>query len=185
MAQPSTTEKYPWYDLVSGSELQQGDILLKCPLLDMPLAAIDATGDPSIKIQTQNAIILTQSCDLAIRDDRTCQAEQVVLCPIYLRDELKEDKTFGNPSGWEKARKGQAFAYHVLNKSDLPQYSFDYRLVDLGALFSLPVRLVRELAQEQGLRVRLNPPYREHLSQAFARFFMRVGLPVDIPQFTS
>ena len=26
------------------------------------------------------------------------------------------------------------------------------------------------------------PPYREHLAQAFARFFMRVGLPIDIPE---
>jgi len=26
-------------------------------------------------------------------------------------------------------------------------------------------------------------PYREHLAQAFARFFMRVGLPVDISPF--
>jgi hypothetical protein len=34
-------------------------------------------------------------------------------------------------------------------------------------------------------RLRLLPPYREHLSQSFARFFMRVGLPVDIPSFTS
>jgi hypothetical protein len=34
-----------------------------------------------------------------------------------------------------------------------------------------------------GRRLRLLPPYREHLSQAFARFFMRVGLPVDIPPF--
>ena len=29
-------------------------------------------------------------------------------------------------------------------------------------------------------RIRVLPPYREHLSQAFARFFMRVGLPQDI-----
>jgi hypothetical protein len=29
---------------------------------------------------------------------------------------------------------------------------------------------------------RLLPPYREHLSQSFARYFMRVGLPVDIPK---
>jgi hypothetical protein len=33
-------------------------------------------------------------------------------------------------------------------------------------------------------RLRLLPPYREHLSQSFARFFMRVGLPIDIPPFT-
>ena len=32
----------------------------------------------------------------------------------------------------------------------------------------------------QAHRLRLLPPYREHLSQAFARYFMRVGLPVDI-----
>jgi hypothetical protein len=29
--------------------------------------------------------------------------------------------------------------------------------------------------------LRLCPPYREHLAQAFARFFMRVGLPIPIP----
>ena len=29
------------------------------------------------------------------------------------------------------------------------------------------------------------PPHREHLSQAFARFFMRVGLPIDIAPFDS
>jgi len=49
-------------------------------------------------------------------------------------------------------------------------------------VFSLPVRFVRKKAAD-GRRLRLLPPYREHLSQAFARFFMRVGLPVDIPAF--
>ena len=34
-------------------------------------------------------------------------------------------------------------------------------------------------------RLRLLPPYREHLSQSFARFFMRVGLPIDTPSFTA
>ncbi len=31
-------------------------------------------------------------------------------------------------------------------------------------------------------RLRLLPPYREHLSQSFARQFMRVGLPIDLPR---
>jgi len=30
----------------------------------------------------------------------------------------------------------------------------------------------------------LNSPYLEHLSQNFARYFMRVGLPSDLPDFT-
>jgi hypothetical protein len=36
--------------------------------------------------------------------------------------------------------------------------------------------------EKLGNRLRLCPPYREHLAQAFARFFMRVGLPSDIPE---
>lgn len=32
-------------------------------------------------------------------------------------------------------------------------------------------------------RLRLLLPYREHLAQSFARFFMRIGLPIDIPEF--
>jgi hypothetical protein len=29
----------------------------------------------------------------------------------------------------------------------------------------------------------MRSPYREHLAQSFARYFMRVGLPVNIPPF--
>jgi hypothetical protein len=39
------------------------------------------------------------------------------------------------------------------------------------------------LSKRNGKRLRLLPPYREHLSQAFARFFMRIGLPVHIDLF--
>jgi hypothetical protein len=56
------------------------------------------------------------------------------------------------------------------------------RVVDFRSLFTLPLSFLREQAKS-AKRVRLFPPYREHLSQAFARFFMRVGLPVDIPAF--
>jgi hypothetical protein len=41
---------------------------------------------------------------------------------------------------------------------------------------------MRQRAVRAGDRLRLLPPYREHLSQAFARYFMRVGLPQDIPR---
>ncbi|MBD5492017.1 MAG: hypothetical protein HDR16_07880 [Lachnospiraceae bacterium] len=40
--------------------------------------------------------------------------------------------------------------------------------------------IAKEMAFKNGKRLRLCPPYREHLSQAFARYFMRVGLPVNI-----
>ena len=84
---------------------------------------------------------------------------------------------------WNMARKGQVPGFHVLNKCELEGFKRDHRVVDFHRVHSLPLDFVRKIADELGERIRLQPPYREHLSQAFARFFMRVGLPVDIPEF--
>ncbi len=50
-------------------------------------------------------------------------------------------------------------------------------------MYTLPLTFVRERAARTGEGLRLLPPYREHLSQAFARYCMRGGLPQDIPPF--
>jgi len=73
--------------------------------------------------------------------------------------------------------------FHLLAASAVPGMEREVRVVDFRRLHSLPVSFVRRRAENAGARLRLLPPYREHLSQAFARFFMRVGLPVDIPPF--
>ncbi|MCD6491242.1 MAG: hypothetical protein J7K59_02995, partial [Candidatus Korarchaeota archaeon] len=62
-------------------------------------------------------------------------------------------------------------------------FKTDYLVVDFRSVYSVPFDFLLELAQKRDRGIRLLPPYREHLSQAFARFFMRVGLPVDIPPF--
>jgi len=71
----------------------------------------------------------------------------------------------------------------MLNVSNLPGFERKFRIVDFHQIFSLPIAFLREFARLSGSRLRLLPPYREHLGQAFARYFMRVGLPVDIPPF--
>ena len=60
-------------------------------------------------------------------------------------------------------------------------FSEGVRLVDFRRTWSLPIGFLGQRADRPHLR--LITPYREHLSQAFARFFMRVGLPSDIPPF--
>jgi hypothetical protein len=174
---------YPWYGVVSGAELEQGDILLQCPFFVIPPEAFRGPGEHPVTIQRQNAIVLSQSCDLAIRADGKCAVDDVILVPIYTRKELSGHPVYGKPQGWEDARKGRHAGYHVLNSSALPGQELDFILVDLRRLFTLRIELVREYAAGLGPRLRLLPPYREHLSQAFARFFMRVGLPVDVPSF--
>jgi hypothetical protein len=56
----------------------------------------------------------------------------------------------------------------------------DYLVVDFRNVYGIHINNLKIIAKNLGDRVRLNPPYREHLSQAFARYFMRVGLPQDL-----
>ncbi len=57
----------------------------------------------------------------------------------------------------------------------------DTRIVNFHEVFTVPRIFLESLISQRGQeRYRLLPPYREHLSQAFARFFMRVGLPLPI-----
>lgn len=57
----------------------------------------------------------------------------------------------------------------------------EHRIVDFHSIFTVPRLFLDELIERRGARrLRLLPPYREHLSQSFARFFMRVRLPQNI-----
>jgi len=174
---------YPWYAVVSGESLEQGDILLDCPVLYVPPGTLFQRGSPQIRVDRQNVIVMTQSCDLAIRGDGKCNADDVILAALYSKEELKDDKHFGKLHNWENARKGRMPRYHLLNKCEIDGHQLDFMLIDLGRVYSLSVDAVRDFARSKGERLRLLPPYREGLSQAFARFFMRVGLPVDLPPF--
>jgi len=189
---------YPWYQLVTGSELQQGDILLEVPRFVFPPETLQVVGqafqtgeglEPPATFSSQvaggDAIILTQSCDLAIRATGRSRARDVMLCPLYTKVAYEQagDQKYSKDSWWEEVRTGKHVYHHALNKCSLPGLEIDFMVVDLGDAFTLSVELVRSFATARSPRARLLPPYREHLAQAFARLFMRVGLPTDIPPF--
>jgi len=60
-----------------------------------------------------------------------------------------------------------------------------WSIVDFHRLFVLPKPVVIAVARAAGPRLRLRSPYREHLAQALARYFMRVGLPHEAQAFES
>jgi len=69
----------------------------------------------------------------------------------------------------------------MLNARRSDELSIEHRVVDFHYVYTVPRNFLESLLEQRGqTRLRLLPPYREHLSQAFARFFMRVGLPVPI-----
>ena len=183
------TEPYPWYGRVADGALQQGDLLVGCPIpVLMPDLAATQRGvawgrlagtDLEAGIEVDDGIIVTQSCDLA-----QGRAAEVVFCATRpLAVWQASDSRFRNTARLEEIRQGKHVRYHMLAKCDLPGLEAEIRIADLNSLFSLSYEFVVALAGAQLPRLRLLPPYREHLAQAFARFYMRVGLPVDIPRF--
>lgn len=173
---------YPWYAIVEGDEIEQGDIFESCPVFlpSADLGTLDAgSAEVSFRAARRDVIVLTQSCDLAKGREK---ASEVLVCPLWVRSQFVTGH-LSTAKGLEDARRGNLPNVHVLAASDLPGTVREVRIVDFRRLHTLPIELIRRLAVTTGERLRLLPPYREHFSQAFARSFMRVGLPADIPPF--
>ena len=179
MFSPSPNQ-YPWYSVVVDDELQQGDILDECPIFIPRTAEFGGTSVRAhFDCEERPVIVLSQSCDIVKGREKV---EEVLLCALWYRSDFTANQHIATPKGLEEARRGNLPAFHLLAPSTIPGFERELRIVDFRRIFSLPICLFRErAAAHQHLRVL--PPYREHLSQAFARYFMRVGLPVDIPPF--
>ncbi len=165
---------YPWYKLVDKSDgPQQGDLIYSCgiviPVSDTHLGSVKG------EITEYDVIVMSQSCDIIHK-----KIELVLVCPFAPLKDINEPLA-RSAKGREKFRQGNLPGYHLLNKCGIPGFETDFLVVDFRNVFGVPLDYLNKI---QKARVRLLPPYREHLSQAFARFFMRVGLPIDIPPFT-
>ena len=122
---------------------------------------------------------MSQSCDLEQNKVRL-----VALCPIYpLSLFEKSNPVFGNKAKWNEVRKGRVEGLYLLASTTDPSNNLLSLVVDFREIYSLPHEYLQKRALDVGTRWRLQPPFLEHFSQAFARFFMRVGLPSPIPEF--
>ena len=170
--------EYPWYDIVKKKgELIQGDFIEKCPILvPLSLKESEITDNIDVCVRNYNVIIMSQSCDLIYEN-----VDLVLVCPVRFLTELEEESDFyRSKKGKEALKQGYSPGYHLLNKCEIDGFIKGYLVVDFRNVYGVPFPLLQNLAASYEKRLRLLPPYREHLSQAFARFFMRVGLPVDI-----
>lgn len=186
-----------WYGLVSSeTPLDQGDLIANCPVVSWREGSIEIRGNTeavrhlneAIEVTQMDVVVMTQTCDLAQHKVR-----YVILCPHYALSVYRE--------AWEASQRaleqvpttkswvrhidhiaaGQIWNLALLNAEEGEGYQTEHRIVDFQEVLSLPREFLESwLSQEGRSRLRLLPPYREHLSQAFARFFMRVGLPTDI-----
>lgn len=157
-----------------------------------------------------DVVVLSQSCDLALG-----KLNSIVCCPYWSLSSLENHgnekirNEFRNPKIQETIRLGNSPGYHMLaafraeryeseirvtgasgsgrfrTKQRLEEDQNGVRVVGFRDVYTVPFSYLTDFARRRPNRLRLRSPYREHLAQAFARFFMRVGLPADIPPFKS
>jgi hypothetical protein len=191
------TMSNPWYRKAAAEQpLTQGDLILSCPVVCWrPGVRLDFSSGQEIlpvgqllEAERVHVIVMTQACDL-----EHAKVRNVVLCPLYALGTYKAawesvQRSKGqNPT--EKAWKrfcddicdGAIWNLSLLNAEDVGGIAIEHSVVDFHEVFTLPRQVLESLLKARNQdRPQLLPPYREHLSQSFARFFMRVGLPTPV-----
>lgn len=197
-----TTMNERWYAVVGPDvNLTQGDILVDCPLLEWETPDVEAEGpvakalgdpvDRLFKITRAikaDVVVMTQACDLEHK-----KVSNVVLCPCLPLSKYKahweaaEKAKRQNPSdkAWKRVcediTNGYVWNLFMMDSKPEGELRTEHLIVDFHSVFTVPRAFLDGLIVERGARrLRLLPPYREHLSQSFARYFMRVGLPENI-----
>jgi hypothetical protein len=169
----------PFWVQVGESSLRQGDLLPRC-LVPMPGPGFATeTGPQEGTAIEYDVIVLTQSCDLEQR-----KARLVATCPIFPLAEFEAvNPAFARKGRWNEVLKGRIEGLHLLASPTAPADNRQALVVDFREIYSLTHDYLVDHATRLGPRWRPKSPFLEHFSQAFARFFMRVGLPSTIPEF--
>jgi len=193
--------EYPWYDIADNDmPLRQGELIQSCPII-IPISLIELehengeieeqngaafevqVGDHKIKLKLRkfDVVIMSQSCDLEPRKNGKVSIEPILVCPTMSYSKFAEWKggVYKGNSGKEALIRGLYPKYHLLNQCDKGGFENECMVVDFTQVYGVPYDYLVNYVKDKP-RLCLLPPYREHLSQSFARFFMRVGLPVGI-----
>jgi len=175
-----------WYEVIRDDELMQGDLLNGCPVTRV--RGFDQwpvpVGQPvEVEVYLEDLVILSQSCDLANDKIQDVILAQVLDWQVASAELVKQGNLFARSKQFRRALiAGNIPSLSLLHKRDgVPKLGWS--VVDFHRVFVLPKPVVAAVARAAGQRLRLRSPYREYLAQAFARYFMRVGLPLDANAF--
>ncbi len=175
-----------WYEVVQGPALLQGDILKACQvfLVTGPLTWPIPTGTRlQVDARTVDVVVMSQSCDLENDKVEDVLLAQLAEWPEVVRNEIGRGNEIVKSSKFRRLLiDGVVPGLSLLHKRS-EQPALDWTVVEFRQLYTLPKAFLSQFAAASGPRLRLRSPYREHLAQAFACYFMRVGLPHDARAF--
>lgn len=166
---------YPWYEIKEKDcSISQGDIIDGLPVYFPSLE--NEKGESFAKERKFDVIVMTQSCDMSDFQN----TDLVILCPRFPLTEPFEGKKIKDI--WKPLVTGRTIHQHLINKCEIEGFEFSYQVVDLKFVITMQLSLLNLQVLGKKDRVCMLPPYREFMAQAFARQFMRIGLPNDFPE---
>lgn len=159
-------EKYPWYEIVeSEAPLKQGDFIMNCPVI-IPPERFSQKDVVDVVLEPYDVVVMSQSCDLEHE-----KITIVLVCPFISLNEIKNE-FFRGTNGKNSIRNQSVPGLLMLYKCEIEGFEMDYSVVDFHDVFGIHFSVLKQIAKAQKRRLRLLPPYVEHLSQAFAKFFI-------------
>lgn len=181
----------PWFEAVKGSELakedrlEQGDILFDFPIpVIAGLSAFppDPSDDLRVDFDLADVVVMTQSCDLS--NDKI---ERIIVAKLARWKTIHDQNADLQSTNYRKSlQMGNVPGWSLLREHDVVgEPRLEWSVVNFRSLHLVSAKFLYDwlVKKEDDARLRLKSPYKEHLSQAFARFFMRVGLPHDAADF--
>lgn len=159
-----------WYEEVSG-KLEQGDVLF-----DFPLPTITFNSERGLGLARAkcDVIVVTQTCDIP----KPAQTELLLAVVFEYSEICKSSDVFKSSAFRESLSKGLAISEFGLPPK--PDGGNEFLVVSFRKLQVVPKDYVESERGSGGAR--LTSPYKEYFAQAYARFTMRVGLPLPLPK---
>ncbi len=141
-----------------------------------------------VKVDKADLIIMTQACDI-----HNGKVKNITLCRIYPLNEYLVEAGLAPKKPLDSRAKVRSLIgdlgsdrvgnMYLLDQPGSNPYGGvfeDFLVVKFDESINYPLGLIEQrILSEEGEMMKLLPPYREALSQAYATFFMRVGNPID------
>ena len=167
-----------WYEVVSGTEIEQGDIIRNCFIKKaVSINLSDQETEDIVEIERRDVIVISQTCDIL-----QGKIAEILVANVDSYDSMVAQNGTADPSikssAFKKAAiQGNLIPYLLLNEE--ASENFPYSLVSFHHLHTIPKVVLEEFVRISGTRLRLNSPYKEHLAQGFAKYMMRVAQPTE------
>ena len=156
---------------VTDAPLDQGDIIVNCPVFEITHFDVSNPASPDLVCSTSQVVVLSQACDLANSKMVRATVALVMDAQSLIDAAIVKESDVRGP-----IRAGRVFGWYFLPGSR--KLGLSESIVDLRQLHTVPIPVLESLCRNDARKARLMPLYREHLAKHFADTYSRIGLPM-------